>query len=99
MIRILTGAGLSLLALALLMAMTIEAIAPSLALAFTSYATLLAGMLLTAMGAAALPTRPIEKEERRGEMISPHPTLFGAGGEPRCRKSAQYHCNQRICTR
>lgn len=57
MIRILAGSSLTLLALGLLMAMTIEAIPPSLALSFTSYATLLTGMLLTALGAATLPNR------------------------------------------
>jgi len=57
MIRILTGATLTLTALALLMAMTIEAIPPGLTLAFASYATLLAGMLLVALGATTLPRR------------------------------------------
>lgn len=55
MIRILSGAALTLFALALLLAMTVDAIAAGLFLSLASYAALLAGMLLAAIGAASLP--------------------------------------------
>ncbi len=57
MIQILAGAAMTLLALSLLLAMTVDAVVPGLFLSFLSYAALLAGMLLAALGAASLPRR------------------------------------------